>query len=238
MERFRSLTALTVAFCALLAAAGGMALANGDLSAAKKKKHADKKADTKLFKKLLKKAAPNLTVKQAATATNATNATNATHAANADTVGGMKVVKIFYASAPTATVTTLLDSNGLQLTAKCIATNQPGGGTDALGKYTGNGKATMSTEGVTDFNTGAANSGGFMAQETSLNNGDTFSIPDYNDDTTEAGEKVGSREQSAGTFTYADSGGNGASLTWHSTENHFPGSVLNSCLFHGVANVG
>src|SRR5438034_1367441 len=114
MQRFRSLRTLAIALCAVMAAGGGMALANGSLTAAKKKKHNDAKADKKLFKKLLAQAAPNLTVKAAGTATNATNAAhanNANNANNANTVGGLRVLKIFYASAVTGTPTTLHNSN-------------------------------------------------------------------------------------------------------------------------------
>jgi hypothetical protein len=80
MERFRSLTALTVGFLAALAALGGLALASGGVSAAKKK--GDAKADTKLFTQLLTKAAPTLAVGHAGTADTATNASAA------NTLGG------------------------------------------------------------------------------------------------------------------------------------------------------
>jgi len=52
----------------------------GTAVAASTAKHGDKKADTKLIKKL----APTLSVKHAKSATNATNAANATHATSAD----------------------------------------------------------------------------------------------------------------------------------------------------------
>jgi hypothetical protein len=78
--------AVLVAVLALVAALGGTALA-GSIGSAKKK-HGDAKADTRLFKKLLKKAAPKLTVKQAGTATSAKTAGSAAHATNSDKLGG------------------------------------------------------------------------------------------------------------------------------------------------------
>ena len=68
-RRLRSSPSLLVAVLALVALACGTALAGSTLTAAKKhkSKHPDAKADTKLFKSLLKKAtsAPKLTAKNA-----------------------------------------------------------------------------------------------------------------------------------------------------------------------------
>ena len=68
-RRLRSSPSLLVAVLALVALACGTALAGSTLTAAKKhkSKHPDAKADTKLFKSLLKKAtsAPKLTAKDA-----------------------------------------------------------------------------------------------------------------------------------------------------------------------------
>jgi hypothetical protein len=66
--------ALVISMVALSLVLGGTAIA------ASSAKHGDKKADTKLVKKL----APSLSVKHAKTADSATNATNATHATSAD----------------------------------------------------------------------------------------------------------------------------------------------------------
>jgi hypothetical protein len=77
-RRFRlPSSALVVAMLALAVALGGTAFAAN--SAAMKTKHKDKKADTKLIKKL----APTLSVKHAKTADSATTAANATHATTA-----------------------------------------------------------------------------------------------------------------------------------------------------------
>ncbi|HZT83836.1 MAG TPA: hypothetical protein VE984_00245 [Gaiellaceae bacterium] len=99
--RFRGPSpALVISLIALFLALGGTSVAATKVILAK---HADKKADTKLVKKL----APSLSVKHAKTAnsattaasathattadsaTNATNATNATTAANATALGGI-----------------------------------------------------------------------------------------------------------------------------------------------------
>src|SRR5215831_9058754 len=70
--------ALVVSMLALAVALGGTAFAAN--SAIAKSKNSDRKADTKLIKKL----APTLSVKHAKTAASATTATSATHAASAD----------------------------------------------------------------------------------------------------------------------------------------------------------
>jgi len=80
-KRIKPSPAMVVAIMALVVALGGTAVAGSHLTSAKHK-HSDKKADTKLFKKLLKKAAPTLSVGHAATAG---NATTANHATSADT---------------------------------------------------------------------------------------------------------------------------------------------------------
>jgi hypothetical protein len=70
--------ALVVSMLALAVALGGTAFAAN--SAATKSRHKDKKADTKLIRKL----APTLSVKHAKSADSATTAASATHAATAD----------------------------------------------------------------------------------------------------------------------------------------------------------
>lgn len=76
--------AVLVAALATVVALGGTAVA-GSLTGSKHKPHRDAKVDTQLFKKLLKKSAPQLSVKRATTAT---TAANAGHAANSDKLGG------------------------------------------------------------------------------------------------------------------------------------------------------
>jgi hypothetical protein len=81
-RRRPSLNAL-IAFCALLVALGGTAIAAGG--------HTDAAADKKLAKKVLKKLAPTLAVKNAKNAKSATTAKraqNATTAQNATKLGG------------------------------------------------------------------------------------------------------------------------------------------------------
>jgi hypothetical protein len=133
--------ALVISMVALSLVLGGTAVAATAT-------HGDKKADTKLIKKL----APTLSVKHAKSAnsatnavnattaanathatsadsaTNATNATNATHAdtaTNATTVGGKKVQQ-FFSSLPTGTGTTTIASvDGVTLKASCDGGNNP-----------------------------------------------------------------------------------------------------------------
>ena len=69
--------AFVISMVALFLALGGSSLAASKVITG----HADKKADTKLVKKL----APSLSVKHAKTANSAAKATNATHATSADT---------------------------------------------------------------------------------------------------------------------------------------------------------
>jgi hypothetical protein len=134
--------ALVISMIALSLVLGGTAVAAGTA-----KKHGDKKADTKLIKKL----APTLSVKHAKTAksatnaanathatsadsaTNATNATNATHATSADsattagdatTVGHMTVKKVaINIAVPSSgtTTTTLFTLAGLTVTHGCAS---------------------------------------------------------------------------------------------------------------------
>jgi hypothetical protein len=137
--------ALVISLIALFVALGGTSIAATKAITAK---HKDKKADTKLIKKL----APSLSVKHAKTAnsatnashastadtatsaTNATQATNATHATSADsattagdaaTVNHMSVRKVaIMIPVPSsgATTTTLFTLAGLTITHSCSST--------------------------------------------------------------------------------------------------------------------
>src|SRR6478672_2182413 len=102
--------ALVISMVTLSLVLGGTAFAASTAT------HKDKKADTKLIKKL----APTLSVKHASTADSATNATNATNAANATTVGGKKVQQFFLSQA-NATSGTVGSIDGVTLKGNCAA---------------------------------------------------------------------------------------------------------------------
>src|SRR3954447_18339922 len=82
-KRLRQSPALVVTALALVAAFGATAIAGTPLTAAKKAKHKDAKQDKKQFKKLLKAAAPELSVAHAVKADSATTATTADTAKSA-----------------------------------------------------------------------------------------------------------------------------------------------------------
>jgi hypothetical protein len=237
VKRLRSLTGLTVALCCLLAADGGVALASGNLSAAKKKKAAPltSKTGTTLFNKLLAAAAPNLSVKNAQHANSADSATNAAHAGTADNVGGMRILKVFYASSTSATPTKILDSNGVQLNATCAA---PPSGPAVVATYTGSTRAVMSTEGVSFDNSGTAQMGGFTNDADNLVSLDTFTVTPSGLQSTQSGATIFSNDNVSGTFTYADLAGSAATLVWHAESEVFSGAAAKDCVFNGIANVG
>jgi len=124
--------ALVISMIALSLVLGGTAVAATAT-------HGDKKADTKLIKKL----APSLSVKHAKTAdsatsaTSATNATNATHATSADnathatnadnatTVGGTKVQQFFVSQPPGTGSTPIKSVDGVTLDAACDGGTNP-----------------------------------------------------------------------------------------------------------------
>jgi hypothetical protein len=121
-RRRPSLNAL-IAFCALLVALGGTAIAAGG--------HPDAAADKKLAKKVLKKLAPTLAVKNAKNAKSATTAKraqNATTAQNATKLGGQaagafasssKVIRYGF-RLPFGQTRDIATVGPLTLTAKCL----------------------------------------------------------------------------------------------------------------------
>lgn len=112
-----------LAFCALLVALGGTAIAAGG--------HSDAAADKKLVKKVLKKVAPTLAVKKAKKANSATTAKraqNATTAGNTSALGGQpagsfasssKVIRYGF-RLPFGQTRNITTVGPLTLTAKCL----------------------------------------------------------------------------------------------------------------------
>jgi hypothetical protein len=227
-NRARQAPWAALAVLALVAAFGGTAVAGQTVTAAKKKsKHTDSKADTKLFDKLLAKAAPTLSVAKAGhagSADSATTATNATHAGAADDatrVGGQLIKRVFYAANSGSGPQQVLSLDGLTLTASCSS----GGGDITVTAGTTVAGTLIHAGG--DFLSGGTPTGTpLYAENDHFNVGDTL-------DLTDAGGAAGDSVQ--GTLTYARPDGVVVTATYSEEEGTDVLGTGHSCVF--LANV-
>ena len=119
------------------------------------------------------------------TVPNATNATNATNAGNATTVGGMTVSKITYAANTGSGPQTVLNTQGLILTANCVAGNPTVIATASVPSGVG-----------VEFNSDARNSAGTSVNVSDDGTGEIFTTGD-----------LLAEERVRGTFTFQRSDG-------------------------------
>jgi hypothetical protein len=146
-KHLRPSPALLVAALAIVVAFAGTALAGGDVHSAKSS-HRDKSADKKLFKSLLKAAAPKLSVKFAANAGHANTATTARAATTAGTLAGV-TVRQFFLQAPINTIDKPVATIGpVTLTATCNAAGNP----DITSKFTENASVLDYVDGANTVN--------------------------------------------------------------------------------------